>query len=115
MYGYNTIGGGTPPTSLAWKRPGEMDSNPKLFGNIGHPIPNGIKQGSLGDCWFLAAVSSLAENRERVYRFMHNRETSPKGIYRFYFWVIDGWYGINIDDRLPSRQWGRGWIPWATK
>lgn len=112
--GYSTIGGGTPPTSLAWKRVSELDANPKLFGSLNHPNPQGVRQGGLGDCWFLAAASSISEDPNRVYRFMQDRVTNPKGIYRFYFWIKNGWYGINIDDRLPVRSWGRGYKPWAT-
>ena len=59
--GYSTIGSGTPPNTLLWKRISELDDDPKLFGSSGKPIPMGIRQGMLGDCWFLAAASSIAE------------------------------------------------------
>lgn len=39
---------------------------------------------------------------------------NSKGIYRFYFWIKNGWYGINVDDRLPARTWGRGFNTWST-
>lgn len=68
----------------------------------------------MGDCWFLAAVASIAEVPERIYRFVDNKDYNSKGAFRFYFWVKDTWYGINIDDRLPVRSWGTGWRTWAT-
>ena len=40
---------------------------------------------------------------------------SKNGIFRFRFYVKNRWYGINIDDRLPSRSWGSSFIPWATQ
>lgn len=47
-----------------WKRPSEMGAGypttPSLFGDYGKPVPNGIRQMALGDCWFLAATSSVA-------------------------------------------------------
>lgn len=27
----------------------------------------------------------------------------------------DAWYGINVDDRLPSTEYGSGFRPWATQ
>jgi len=39
---------------------------PSFWGPKGYPVPNGIKQGSLGDCWFLAAASAMAESKERI-------------------------------------------------
>lgn len=32
--GYSTIGGGTPPSNLAWKRVSQMDTDPLLFGKL---------------------------------------------------------------------------------
>lgn len=49
---------------------------------------------------------------------MDNKEYSDKGAFRFYFWVKSGWYGVNVDDRLPSRSWGSGFRPtftWVSK
>lgn len=117
-YGFSIQGSYSPPKLLLWKRPSEMgqgySTTPSLWGDFGKPIPNGIKQMSLGDCWFLAAASAVAEQAERVYRFAHDREYNKNGVFRFYFWVKDAWYGINVDDRLPSRKYGSGFRPWAT-
>lgn len=89
-------------------------TDPSFWGNKGQPIPNGISQGQLGDCWFLAAVSSLAEEPDRITRVVWNQDYNKKGAFRFFFWIKDGWYGINIDDRLPVITWGNGYRTWAT-
>ena len=76
-----------------------MNKTPKasLFGKLGKPSPMGIAQGSLGDCWFLAGASAIAEDADRIYRIMNDRQYNEEtGIFRFYFWVKDGWYGVNI-------------------
>ena len=51
-----------------WKRPSEIQTSgsPSLWGSTGKPVPNGVSQRSLGDCWFLAAASALAEVPVRV-------------------------------------------------
>lgn len=94
----------------AWARPSEMKQGypdqPSLWGNFGKPVPNGIRQMALGDCWFLAAVSAISEEPDRIYRVFDNKDYSNKGIFRIYFWSKDAWYGVNVDDRLPSRGWG---------
>lgn len=118
-YGFEAYGSYSPPKTLLWKRPGEMGqgypTTASLWGDFGKPVPAGIKQQSLGDCWFLSAASAVAEQPERVYRFVHNKEYNKNGAFRFYFWVKDAWYGINVDDRLPSTEYGDGFRPWATQ
>ena len=32
-----------------------------MFGSVGKPIPQGIAQGGLGDCWFLASLAAVAD------------------------------------------------------
>lgn len=89
--------------------------SPSLWGSQGKPVPNGISQMSLGDCWFLASASALAEVPERVKRVVWNDAYDKNGAFRYYFWVKNKWHGVNIDDRLPSRSWGSGFRPWATQ
>jgi hypothetical protein len=69
---------------------------------------------TLGDCWFLASASSVAENEDRILKIMSDREWNEQGIFRFKFWVKDSWMGINVDERLPVMEWGDSYIPWAT-
>jgi hypothetical protein len=68
----------------------------------------------LSDCWFLAGVSALAENKDRIYKVMNDKEYNSAGAFRFYFYVINDWVGINIDDRVPVIEWATGFRPWAT-
>lgn len=113
----------TPPVGLHWKRPEEMGGrstgpygqNPKIWGNLGQPVPNGVDQGELGDTWFLSAASSISEDPERITRIIWNDEYNDKGAFRFYFWIKNGWYGVNVDDRLPSEAKGAYFRPWATR
>lgn len=56
---------------------------PSLWGDSGKPMPNGVRLGGLWDSWFLAAASALAENPERIQRFLLENEYNDKGIFRF--------------------------------
>lgn len=62
------------------------------------------------DDWFVSAVASILNTGEdRLERINNANKLNDKGIYRFYFWIKDGWYGVNVDDRLPSGYRGKWW------
>lgn len=102
--GFKTIGenikDGLSENAYTWKRPSSQSTALSLWGDKGI-TPTGIKQGGVGDCWFLAAASSVAEHPERIKRIIWNDKYDEHGAFRFYFWVKDKWHAINIDDRLP--------------
>jgi calpain-15 len=52
--------------------------DPQVFSKI---EPNDIIQGQLSDCWFLCAVSSLAERPALVERIFVTKEYNEQGIY----------------------------------
>jgi len=52
-------------SKFSWKRPGEFYGEGK-FSLYEKVSPDDIKQGLCGDCYFLAGLSALAENPERV-------------------------------------------------
>ena len=56
------------------------EGQPSLWGSKG-VLPDGVVQGSLGDCWFLAAASALAEHPERIHKIFTNTDYSEEGIY----------------------------------
>lgn len=91
----------------SWKRPSQMYSEtPILWGTKGI-VPNGVAQGQVGDCWFLAAAAALAEVPERIKRVVWNDSYDKNGAFRFNFWVKNKWNGVNIDDRLPANSGDR--------
>jgi len=51
-----------------WKRASEIFDNVMLFSD--KIQPNDINQGQLGDCYFLAVLSSLAEFPDRIRRLI---------------------------------------------
>jgi hypothetical protein len=95
----------------AWKRPSELDgSAPSLWGSRG-VLPDGVTQGLLGDCWFLASAAALAEHPERIKKIFTNKEYSAEGIFEFTFHKQGKPVKEVVDDRLPVMTWGRGFLP----
>lgn len=79
----------------------DPNSNPKglpyLWGREG-VRPYGTKQGRLGDCWFLAACSSLAEYPERIKRIFTNAKYDANGVFNLNFHELDETVSVTVDD-----------------
>jgi hypothetical protein len=73
---------------LEWKRVSEVfDSSYSLWGENGI-TPHDIAQGSIGNCWYLAAAAALAEYPDRLDRVVENNAFNEAGIYAFHFYAL---------------------------
>ena len=67
-----------------------------------------INQGMLGDCWLLAAIASLTQEKSlmnKVLRVGHYDEFGSPGYcgaFQFSIWQDGDWVDVIIDDRLPT-------------
>nr|XP_028566652.1 calpain-2 catalytic subunit-like [Podarcis muralis] len=100
-----------PLQGVSWKRPGELCADPRLF--VDGISPRDLHQGSLGNCWFVAAASCLASEPSIWKKVIPNpreqdwdpgRPHAYGGIFRFRFWRWGSWTEVVVDDRLPCRQ-----------
>ena len=79
-----------------------------LWGDNGISV-NDMRQGMIGNCWFIAAMSSLAEEPGRLEAVFQHEDRyeingiSINGIYAFNFWALMFPITITIDDRLPNK------------
>ncbi|XP_041634821.1 calpain-5-like [Cheilinus undulatus] len=97
-----------PPPGLTWKRPREICKDPRLF--VDGISTRDLHQGSLGNCWMVAAISCLASEPslwKKVIPDHVEQEWNPKnlnlyaGIFHFRFWRLGRWMDVVVDDRLP--------------
>uniref|UniRef100_A0A665WQG5 Si:dkey-19b23.13 n=1 Tax=Echeneis naucrates TaxID=173247 RepID=A0A665WQG5_ECHNA len=102
-----------PPLGLTWKRPGEICKDPRLF--VDGISTRDLHQGSLGNCWMMAAISCLASEPflwKKVIPDHVEQEWNPKrpdlyaGIFHFRFWRFGCWMDVVVDDRLPVSRDG---------
>ncbi|KAI1903606.1 hypothetical protein AGOR_G00028930 [Albula goreensis] len=98
-----------PPGLVEWKRPKEICDDPHLF--VDGISSHDLNQGSLGNCWFVAACSCLAlkpDLWQKVIPDWKDQEWDPKhpenyaGIFHFRFWIFGEWLDVVVDDRLPT-------------
>nr|XP_033806506.1 calpain-5 [Geotrypetes seraphini] len=94
---------------VQWKRPKEICDDPHLF--VDGISSHDLHQGQVGNCWFVAACSSLA-SREALWQkvipnwkeqeWNNDKPEDYAGIFHFHFWLFGEWFDVAIDDRLPT-------------
>ena len=86
--------------SLIWRRPND------LFPSMTHDLvetitPNSIIQGHIGNCYFISALSALAEHPERIRRIFEEKSINPEGRYKLRIFINGEYTRIHVDDNLP--------------
>nr|XP_025744368.1 calpain-10 isoform X3 [Callorhinus ursinus] len=94
--------GSTESASLAWKE--EICATPRLFAD--NPQEGQVKQGLLGDCWFLCACAALQKSRHLLDQVFPPGQPSwhdhtYRGSFTCRVWQFGRWVEVTIDDRLP--------------
>uniref|UniRef100_A0A3Q2WB68 calpain-2 n=1 Tax=Haplochromis burtoni TaxID=8153 RepID=A0A3Q2WB68_HAPBU len=76
--GYNQLGPYSSKTKgIVWKRPTELCSNPQFIDD--GATRTDIRQGTLGDCWLLAAIASLTLNQDILARVVPPDQSFTEG------------------------------------
>ena len=88
-----------------WRRVKDVygDGSYSLFGSNG-VTPKDIFQGSIGNCWFLSALSAIAEKPHRVENMFLNsgNAISTKGLYGINMHALGLPHTVLVDDFLPG-------------
>uniref|UniRef100_A0A2K6MHR3 Calpain 5 n=1 Tax=Rhinopithecus bieti TaxID=61621 RepID=A0A2K6MHR3_RHIBE len=97
------------PFSSLRARALDICEDPRLF--VDGISSHDLHQGQVGNCWFVAACSSLASREslwQKVIPDWKEQEWDPEkpnayaGIFHFHFWRFGEWVDVVIDDRLPT-------------
>ena len=69
--------------------------------------PNDIKQGNLGDCWFMCALACIAERPALVERLFITKHYNEEGIYKVKLCKNGEWVIVTVDDYFPCQPMGK--------
>ncbi len=92
--------------NIQWMRPQEMstskdgDDKPKVCLIEDGSEPGDVKQGDLGDCWFLGALCCLA-TRKDLLQNLFVYDGMEHGFVVFQFFKNGEWKKVFIDTRIP--------------
>lgn len=86
--------------SIEWKRA------PEIFGKhillFDEKIEcSDIKQGNLGNCYFLSALAALTEFPKLIYQIFRSKEINQEGFYEIVLFIDGEWQIIFVDDYFP--------------
>ena len=90
---------------FTWKRASDIYKPCSIF--EGGVEPNDINQGQLGDCYLLAALSSLAEFPDRVKAMFVTQQVNAAGIYMVRFFLNGQETPVIVDEHLPCLANGK--------
>lgn len=85
-----------------WKRVSEVIPDFLLFED--EIEFNDIKQGNLGNCYFLSALATLSDYPNLIYKIFKTKEESPIGFYEIAFFLDGEWNIVIIDDYIPVQK-----------
>ena len=91
---------------IEWGRAQDVFPGKTIFGN--GISADDINQGGLGNCWFLSAISAIAEKPGRMEKVFLNKQNyqNKAGIYGFQFHSLGVPHTVVIDDYLPLQTSG---------
>jgi len=92
---------------LHWERP---PPDRRLTGADGRYAATDLRQGSLGDCWFISAVAVVSERRDLVERLFVVDDASAEGAYACRLFLDGAWTVVRVDDQFPHTAKGPAYV-----
>ncbi|XP_012664550.1 calpain-12 [Otolemur garnettii] len=104
--GYDQLGPDSEKAKgVKWMRPHEFCTEPQFI--CEDMSRTDVCQGSLGNCWFLAAAASLTLYPRLLCRVVppgQGFQNGYAGVFHFQLWQFGQWVDVVVDDRLPVRE-----------
>ena len=92
---------------VQWRRirdiPALVDQNGELHIFQGYIEPSDIKQGQIGDCYFLSSLAALAERPDRIRNMFLNDDANDYGVYGSVMYKNGVKMCVVIDDLIPCK------------
>ena len=87
---------------IVWLRPKEFMGEYALFeGDIEF---DDIRQGSIGNCYFMASISALTETPNIIAEIFRSHEVNPNGYYELCLKLDGEWQVVIVDDYIPCSK-----------
>lgn len=90
---------------LQWRRPESFAAEPEVF--VPPVAAQSIKQGVIGDCWFMSALSVLTQRQDRLQKLFITTEHNDAGVYAVRFHKDGVVRDVLIDSQFPADDKGR--------
>jgi len=71
-----------------------------LFGKDDEPHFNNVKQGAVGNCYFISSISGLAKYPEIIKNAFVNKKVNKEGIYGIRFFIRGKPWVVTVDDQF---------------
>ena len=89
------------PDDKVWLRPEDFYGKGKYNMFEGGVSMDDIKQGEIGDCYFLSTLAALAEWPHRIERLLVAKEKNDQGCYAVRICDMGEWKEVILDDFFP--------------
>jgi hypothetical protein len=87
---------------IEWKRASEIFSKYLIFDD---KIEfDDIKQGNLGNCYFLCAIAAMTEFPILIHQIFRTKEVNDNGYYEIVLFIDGEWQVVVLDDYFPVKK-----------
>ena len=87
---------------IEWKRASEIFSKFLVFDD---KIEfDDVKQGILGNCYFLSAIAAMTEFPNLIYQVFRTKDVNPEGYYEVVMFIDGEWQVVILDDYFPLKK-----------
>ncbi|MCQ2817588.1 MAG: C2 family cysteine protease [archaeon] len=94
---------------IKWKRPSEVRKGQwSVFEDT--VDCNDITQGTLGDCYFLSGIASLAKYQALIKEKFRTKEYNDLGYYELILFIEGEWQIVFVDDYFPYDPGMKDWV-----